>query len=195
MYNIFEEVRNRVTMPEAISCYGFEQNRQNMICCPFHSEKTASMRIYETHFHCFGCGLHGDVIKFVQLLYNISPTEAVKKINNDFALGLSFGRSPQPIDSEPTDAEIITAYNQWEKYAYNLLNSYYKLLCEWYDTFRPADPDKPLNPLFVKACKERERVDYYCMVLISGSYEERLQLFKDKEYIAEIERTLKNDNK
>lgn len=39
--------------------------------CPFHSEKHASFRIYAEngHYHCYGCGAHGDVIQLTQELY------------------------------------------------------------------------------------------------------------------------------
>ncbi len=33
--------------------------------CPFHGEKTPSFYVYDDHFHCFGCGAHGDAIGFV----------------------------------------------------------------------------------------------------------------------------------
>ena len=36
-------------------------------CCPFHAERTPSFTIYpDNHFHCFGCGAHGDPVEFVQ---------------------------------------------------------------------------------------------------------------------------------
>jgi len=31
-------------------------------CCPFHTEATPSFMVEDDHFHCFGCGAHGDVI-------------------------------------------------------------------------------------------------------------------------------------
>src|SRR5579864_4591893 len=31
-------------------------------CCPFHREKTPSFYVYADHYHCFGCGAHGDVV-------------------------------------------------------------------------------------------------------------------------------------
>src|SRR5580700_4009873 len=35
-------------------------------CCPFHGEKSPSFYVYEDgHYHCFGCGAHGDAIGFV----------------------------------------------------------------------------------------------------------------------------------
>ncbi|EGO95039.1 CHC2 zinc finger domain-containing protein, partial [Acidiphilium sp. PM] len=34
-------------------------------CCPFHNEKSPSFYVYDDHYHCFGCGAHGDAISFV----------------------------------------------------------------------------------------------------------------------------------
>ncbi|HTZ70304.1 MAG TPA: CHC2 zinc finger domain-containing protein, partial [Acetobacteraceae bacterium] len=34
-------------------------------CCPFHNEKTPSFYVYDNGYHCFGCGAHGDAIRFV----------------------------------------------------------------------------------------------------------------------------------
>ena len=39
--------------------------RQWKGCCPFHGEKTPSFYVYDDHYHCFGCGAHGDAISFV----------------------------------------------------------------------------------------------------------------------------------
>ena len=48
--------------------------------CPFHNEKTPSFSVHMSHqfFKCFGCGVGGDVIKFVMELERISFVEALK---------------------------------------------------------------------------------------------------------------------
>ena len=48
--------------------------------CPFHKEKTPSFSVSADKqiFHCFGCGVGGDVIKFLTLAENIEFFEAVK---------------------------------------------------------------------------------------------------------------------
>jgi hypothetical protein len=47
--------------------------------CPFHSEKHASFRLYsDGHYHCYGCGAHGDVIKLTQELYNVDFKGAIE---------------------------------------------------------------------------------------------------------------------
>ncbi len=50
--------------------------------CPFHGEKTASFSVHATRqfFHCFGCGLSGDVFSFIQKIENITFPEAVRMI-------------------------------------------------------------------------------------------------------------------
>ena len=49
-------------------------------CCPFHGEKTPSFVVYRDHFHCFGCGEHGDGIAFVQKQESVDFAEAVRRL-------------------------------------------------------------------------------------------------------------------
>lgn len=61
-----EEVKKRNSMRSVVERYGFHVNRSGFISCPFHKEKTASMKIYNDSFYCFGCGASGDIFEFVQ---------------------------------------------------------------------------------------------------------------------------------
>ena len=49
-------------------------------CCPFHGEKSPSFYVYDDHFHCFGCGLHGDAISFQMQSSGASFPEAVESL-------------------------------------------------------------------------------------------------------------------
>ncbi len=59
-----------------------KRGRIYVCCCPFHSEKTPSCTIYpeNSSFYCFGCGVGGDIIKFVMLTDNVSYMEAVRTL-------------------------------------------------------------------------------------------------------------------
>ena len=71
--NVFEMVKQFVTVREAAERYGIEVKRGGMACCPFHDDKNPSMKLNEEYFYCFGCGATGDVIDLTARLYNLSP--------------------------------------------------------------------------------------------------------------------------
>ena len=50
--------------------------------CPFHGEKTPSFAVHATRqfYHCFGCGVSGDVFSFVQKIESITFPEAVRLV-------------------------------------------------------------------------------------------------------------------
>jgi DNA primase len=50
--------------------------------CPFHGEKTPSFSVHASrqYFHCFGCGVSGDVFTFIQKIENITFPEAVRAV-------------------------------------------------------------------------------------------------------------------
>src|SRR3984957_6470928 len=54
--------------------------RQWKGCCPFHGEKTPSFYVYDDHFHCFGCGAHGDAVSFVMQSQGSAFPEAVEQL-------------------------------------------------------------------------------------------------------------------
>ena len=58
--------------------------------CPFHGEKTPSFSVHATRqfYHCFGCGVSGDVFKFVQEMDKISFPEAVKQVAQKCGIAL-----------------------------------------------------------------------------------------------------------
>ena len=52
----------------------------HMACCPFHGEKTPSFSVNQTKqfYHCFGCGVSGDAIKFLMDYEHQSFVEAIE---------------------------------------------------------------------------------------------------------------------
>lgn len=57
-------------------------------CCPFHGEKTPSFYVYDDHFHCFGCGAHGDAIGFVMQSQGAAFMEAVEQLASEAGLSV-----------------------------------------------------------------------------------------------------------
>lgn len=80
-------ILNSISMKDILYKYGIKNNK-DMFHCPFHKDKNASAKAYQNSFYCFSCHKTGDIIQFVQYLYNLDFKEAMQKINEDFNLGL-----------------------------------------------------------------------------------------------------------
>jgi len=74
-----EELRARTPLPSLVGrrMRLARSGRQYKGCCPFHGEKTPSFYVYDDHYHCFGCGVHGDAISFVMQNQGASFMDAV----------------------------------------------------------------------------------------------------------------------
>src|SRR5690606_13278101 len=58
--------------------------------CPFHEEKSPSFVVQpkELHYHCFGCGAHGDAIQFLMNFLKMGFVEAVEYLAEKFQVSL-----------------------------------------------------------------------------------------------------------
>ncbi len=89
MNEVAIQIKNAVNINDVFSLVGLSPNRKGFIVCPFHNEKTASLKLFNGNsYYCFGCGRGGDVISFYQNFYNESFIEAAKHLNSDFNLNL-----------------------------------------------------------------------------------------------------------
>ena len=79
-----EEIKQSYSMRQILDRYGLVPNRAGFICCPFHKEKTPSMKIYKDSFHCFGCGENGYVFSFVEKMDNLSFKEAYLSLGGEY---------------------------------------------------------------------------------------------------------------
>lgn len=84
--DLFTQIKMAVSVKEAAEYYGLDVNRGNMVCCPFHNDRTPSMKLNKDYFYCFGCGATGDVIDLAARLFNLSSYDAAKKLAYDFGI-------------------------------------------------------------------------------------------------------------
>lgn len=85
------DIKDMLDTKQVIEYYGFTINRAGFISCPFHTEKTASLKVYagKRGWNCFGCGQYGSVIDFVMKLFGIDYKQALSRLNYDFNLGIA----------------------------------------------------------------------------------------------------------
>ena len=79
-----DEIKKLYSMRDILARYGMHPNRAGFIRCPFHKEKTASMKIYPDTYYCFGCGAHGDIFSFVSAMDGLSFREAFLELGGTY---------------------------------------------------------------------------------------------------------------
>ena len=147
--NVFEVVKENVTARQAAEAYGLKVGRTGMACCPFHSDKSPSMKLDE-RYYCFGCGATGDAVDLTAKLFGIGLREAAVKLAEDFGLNYDSRQKPsvRPRIREPTPEQ---KYQKGENHCYKVLTDYFHLLREWEKKYAPKQPDEEWNPLFAEA--------------------------------------------
>lgn len=162
---IANEIKQRLNSKDVLNAYGIETNSKGFAVCPFHNEKTASFKVYDGDrgYYCFGCGESGDVITFVQKLFDLSFPDALRKIDADFCLNI-YGdhtfeelrrshykqmaikaeRERKRREKEQTDKEYWAAFDEWKR------------LDENRRIYKPKSPDEDLHPLFVESLQKLE---------------------------------------
>lgn len=69
---VFESIKSMVTPRMVAEHFRLSASRNGMVCCPFHDDRHPSMKLYEDHYHYFGCQANGDVIAFTLKLFGIT---------------------------------------------------------------------------------------------------------------------------
>ena len=54
---------------------------KDYFACPFHAERTPSLRVWADHFHCFGCGVGGDAIDWIAHIEGVTRVQAAKRLD------------------------------------------------------------------------------------------------------------------
>ena len=170
--NLFETVKAAVTPRMAAERYGLPIQQGGMVCCPFHADRTPSMKLNEDYFYCFGCGATGDVIDLAARLFDLSKYEAVQKLAADFGIS---GEKPSvlaKLKRGKTQAEA-------ERHCFRVLRDYFGILQDWKEHCAPQSPEDPIDPRYAEACHMLERIGNMLDILACGTQKERAEVVAD----------------
>lgn len=125
--NTIEEIRNTANVLDIISGYVQLRKRgKNFIgLCPFHQEKTASFTVSEEKqiFNCFGCGVGGNVFKFLMEYKNISFVEAVQEVAETVGIKINYDKDTYSEEQSVQEAYFDINVSAAKYFSNNLLNS------------------------------------------------------------------------
>ncbi len=80
MQDVKQQILSRLSLATLIGEKVALQRRGNIAtgCCPFHEENTPSFYVYDDHYHCYGCGAHGDAISFVRKIQGLGFRDSLR---------------------------------------------------------------------------------------------------------------------
>ena len=183
LMSIFSEVKQRLPMKEVARYYGITVNRSGFTTCPFHKERTPSMKIYDDHFYCFSCQCGGDVIRLVSQLFSLSPLEAAKKLQADFGIAdVEFDKEQYKRECNTRMKQLLKEkqFESWKHNTYLLLTDYCSMLRKWREEFAPKTLDEPIKEEYVESLQELGKMEYYCDLFLYGTRDD-LEDFRQNE--------------
>jgi DNA primase len=91
--------------------------------CPFHSEKSPSFHVNpdKGFFHCFGCGVGGDVFKFLELHEKVGFQDAVRMLAQKFGVAI-----PEATDGGSEDARRDSALRETLLKVHEAASAYFR---------------------------------------------------------------------
>jgi DNA primase len=114
-----DELRARITLSSVVmrTTKLTRAGREWKACCPFHNEKTPSFTVSDEKgfYHCFGCGAHGDVIRWMTDQRGLSFMDAVKELASE--AGMEVPR-PDPREAQAAEEraglhDVMAAAQDW----------------------------------------------------------------------------------
>lgn len=201
--NIFLEVKEYLTTKQVAENYGLQVKRNGLACCPFHNDKHPSMKI-DKNYHCFACGVGGDVIDYVSRLFGLSQYQAALKLIEDFRLPIQ-RKGKAELDEwekkriKETRAEqerILHIKDRFKKWCNQTIDQLKDCLLE-IGQVRCFLKDKSWETIFsedyAKLLHTEPIIQYWLDILCLGNIEEKQELFlkgrKEVEEVAERVRT------
>ena len=170
--NLFDTVKAAATPRMAAERYGLPIQQGSMVCCPFHADRTPSMKLSEDYFYCFGCGAHGDVVALTAQLFDLPPAEAAKKLAADFGITEQKPSILARLQRGASQAET-------ERRCFRVLGDYLQILQDWKEHCAPQSPEDAIDPRYAEACHMLERIGNMLDILACGTPQERAEVVAD----------------
>ncbi len=159
MSRLFQTVKAAVTARQAAEMYGLKVGRNSLTCCPFHQDKTPSMKV-DDRYYCFGCGVTGDAVDLTVQLLGLSPKDAALRLAADFGIEIDEKAKPNAFHPYRPRADPQKELQKWFDHAWGVLLEYRSLLRDWEKRYAPQSMDEEWHPLFCEALDKKDYIDY-----------------------------------
>ena len=172
--SIYTQIKKAVSVKETAERYGLSVPRHGMARCPFHEDRSPSLKLNENYYYCFSCHATGDVIDFTSNLLQLCKYHAARQLAADFGIRVNDSEIEQKYTAVPEIPENpnLAVFRNNEILCMQALGSYEWLLEEWMEEYAPEEPGE-FDPRYVHACHMLPPVKYLLDCLTVATFEER----------------------
>lgn len=131
-----EDLKILHPMREVVESYSIQIDRNGFCMCPFHQDnKTASFKVYEDSFHCFGCNANGDIFTFVQMMDDVDFKTAFKTLGGEYEHSFAAKRRIEKLKRKRALKLKLQAQKRFEISLCGKLISIYRKYIDMYEPF------------------------------------------------------------
>ncbi len=176
---MINEAKQNIDLVSVVESTGVElQKRGARYCglCPFHAERTPSFFVFpDNHFKCFGCGISGDCIDFIQRLHGLSFQDALKHLG--IKRSETTPQMQQDIKKRKRCAELVKKFRQWEwDYCTHISSLWFEIKRLMVGDIPPEDLE-----LYAPLLHMLPIWEYHREILIHGTDKEKFKLYKEAQ--------------
>lgn len=126
-----ETIKSTVSVQDALEFYAHIRTKpgKGRCPCPIHNGDDNNLSYSNDKFYCFVCGFGGDVIDFVQALFNIPFRDALEKLAHDF--GIAEGVDPVAVAKRQKELKMRRDREYLEKENFKKFLLFYKALKDY----------------------------------------------------------------
>ncbi len=193
--NIFLEVKEYLTTRQVAEFYGLQVKRNGFACCPFHEEKHPSMKL-DRNYHCFGCGVGGDVIDYVSRMFGLSQYEAALKLIDEFHLPIQGKVKLDRLQKKrfrevkAEQAHLFRIKDRFKKWCNQTIEKLKDCLLEIEQVgifLKDQPPEMVFSEDYATLLHAEPVMEYWLDILCFGSIEEKQELFlKGRKEVEEV---------
>ncbi len=122
-----QQIKDRLNIIDVISPYAelVKSGRHFVARCPFHSEKTPSLHVSPERgtYHCFGCGVGGDIFSFIQAIDGVEFKDALKTLAEKAGVELVPENPQKKTERDELVAVIEAATTYFENQLPNMVDA------------------------------------------------------------------------
>lgn len=186
MSELFNEIKESLTMQQVAEHFGYKVNRSGFILSPFRNEKTPSCKLYRNSYYDFSTAAGGDLVQFTATINGSNNWQACQYLIEAFSLPYSLSGNTDNREQIRRREQEKQRQQEKEQRFKEAWRAEVDRLKTWKNIYQRAIEEKifpPMSDLQAFTVAELQKVSYkLAMLCIYGSRREQEEILMERGY-------------